>query len=357
MRGRFGKALRAALVGTLLLGILAGCGDDDEDEAATDTTAAGSGGEAADNTLRIEMLEYGYKVTGDLKSGLATIESTNTGSEWHMAGFARLKEGKTVEQLVTALQSAGGEEGGPAEGGGATETTGSGATLRAAGQQTTTTTAAQGGGEGGGEGGDPLAEFVEEEMGSPGHILQPGQSQSLTVDNLDAGSYVMLCFLPTEGEGTPHFTKGMVSGFEVAEEAADVEEPEADATITLGDEAEPTGVPTELSSGEHTFKVTAQGEKGKDFILGQLDEGKEFEAFNEYFGGEDGFESESGPPKGYAEQAPGTVIASTFEISPGQSIWVTVDVPKGETYFVGTTNVEGDDRADAIDKFVKVDVS
>lgn len=355
MRGRFGRGLRAALVGTLLLGALAGCGDDDEDGAATGTTAAGSGGEAADNTLRIEMLDYGYKVTGDLRSGLATLESTNTGAEWHMAGFARLKEGKTVEQLVTALQSAGGEEGGPAEAGGATETTGSGATLRAAGQETTTTTAAEGGGEG--EGGDPFAEFVEEELDSPGHILQPGQTQTLTVDNLDAGSYVMLCFLPTEGEGTPHVAKGMVSGFEVAEEAADVEEPEADATITLGDEAEPTGVPTELSSGEHTFKVTAQGEHGKDFIIGQMDGGKEFAAFEEYFESENGFEREGGPPKGYAEQAPGTVVASTFEIRPGQSVWVTVDVPRGETYFVGTTNIEGDDSTDTIDKFVKVDVS
>ena len=352
MRGRFGW--RAVLVGALMVGVLAGCGDDD-DEASTDTTAAESGGESADNTIKIEMVDYGYKVSGDLQSGLATLESTNTGDEWHMAGFAKLKAGKTVEQLVTALQQGGGGEGGPAEGGGATDTTGSGATLRAAGQETTTTTAAEGGGEE--EGGDPFAEFVEEEFGSPGHILQPGQTQKLTVDNLDAGSYVMLCFLPTEGEGTPHFAKGMVSGFEVAEEAADVEEPEAEATITLGDEAEPTGVPTELSSGEHTFKVTAQGEHGKDFIVGQMDEGKEFAAFDEYFGSEDGFESESGPPKGYAERAPGTVFASTFEISPGQSIWVTVDVPKGETYFVGTTNIEGDDSEDTIDKFVKVDVT
>lgn len=350
MRGRFGW--RAALVGTLLLGALAGCGDDDDDEASTDTTAAEPGGESADNAIKIEMLDYGYKVTGDLKSGLATLESTNTGAEWHMAGFARLKEGKTVEQLVAALQGGGGEEGGPAEGGGAMETTGSGATLRAAGQETTTTTAAGGGG-------DPFAEFVEEELGSPGHILQPGQTQTLTVDNLDAGSYVMLCFLPTEGEGTPHFAKGMVSGFEVAEEAADVEEPEAEATITLGDEAEPTGVPTDLSSGAHTFKVTAEGENGKDFIIGQLDEGKEFSAFDEYFESENGFESGNGPPKGYAQQAPGTVVASTFEIKPGQSIWVTVDVPKGETYFVGTTNVEEEEQEneDPIDRFVKVNVS
>ena len=238
MRGRF--VWRAALVGALMGGALAACGDDDE-EATTDTTAAGSeGGGSGDNTRRVEMVDSGYKVSGELKSGLATIESTNSGDEWHMAGFGKLKAGKTLGELVTALQNAGGGEGGPAQGGGATETTAAGATLRAAGQETTTTTAA----EGGGEEGDPFAEFIEEELGSPGHILQPGQTQALTVD-LDPGSYVMLCFLPTEGEGTPHFAKGMVGGFEVAEEATDAAAPEADATIKLGDDAEPTGVPTD----------------------------------------------------------------------------------------------------------------
>ena len=350
MRGRFGW--RLVLVAALMAGALAACGDDDDGGDATpDTTEAGAGGAAGDNTLGIEMIDYAYKIDGEVRSGLVTIESTNTGEEWHMAGFARLKAGKTLEELVTALQSAGGPPGGES-----TETTAEGATLRAAGQETTTTTAAGGEGEGGGEEGDPFAEFVEEELGAPGHVLQPGQDQALTVD-LDPGNYVMLCFLPTEGEGTPHFAKGMVGGFEVADEAADVEAPEADATIILGDETEPTGVPTDLEAGEHTFKLTSEGESGKDFIVGQLDEGKEFSAFDEYFEGEGGFESESGPPKGYAKQAPGTILASTFEVEPGRSIWVTVDIPKGETYFIGTTNVDGDEGEDAVDKFVKVDVS
>lgn len=356
MRGRF--VWRAVLVGALMAGSLAACGDDDED-ATTGTTAAESGGGSGDNTLGVEMVDYAYNVSGEVRAGLVTIESENTGKEWHMAGFGKLKAGRTLEELTTALEGAfsGGGEGE----GESTETTAAGATLRAAGQETTTTTAgeeAQSGQAGGGEEeGDPFAEFLEEELGAPGHILQPGQSQKLTVD-LEAGSYVMLCFVPTEGEGVPHVAKGMVSGFEVAEEAAEVEEPEADATITLGDEADPTGVPTDLEGGEHTFKLTSEGEAGKDFVIGQLDEGKEFSAFDEYFEGEGGFESEGGPPKGYAEKAPGTILGSTFEIRPGQSIWITVDIPKGETYFVGTTNVEDDSgEEEAVDKFVKVDVS
>ena len=343
MRTRF--VWRAVLVGVLMAGALGACGDDDDDTATTDTTAAEADGDA-ENTLDIEMVDYGYEVDGELETGLATITSTNTGNEWHMAAFGKLKPGVTVDDVTTALQSAGPPEGGEA-------------TLRAAAQAEGGEPAQgqEGQGEESAEGEeDPLAEFFEEEEGTPGHILQPGQTQTLTVDTLDAGNYVMMCFIPTEGEGTPHFAKGMVAGFEVAEEAAEAAEPEAEATITLDDEAEPEGVPTELDAGEHTFKVTASGTAGKDFVVGQLDEGKEFEAFDTYF--EEIFEQEGGPPKGAADQAPGKVLASTFEIKPGETIWVTVDVPAGETYFVGTTNSEEDDSDDAaVDKFVKVNVS
>lgn len=305
------------LAGALAAGALGACGDDDDETAtATSTTAeAGAGAEGGANELSIEMVDFGYKVEGTLKPGKATVTSTNSGKEWHMAGMGRLKEGATVEALVKALQSAGDSEE------------------------------------------DPTAEFIEEELDSPGHILQPGATQSLTVD-LKAGNYVMLCFLPTEGEGSPHFSKGMVNGFTVKDGEEVTEEPTADATITLGDEADPTGVPTDLKSGKHTFKVTAEGDKGKDFIIGQLAEGKEFEAFDTYF--ETLFEQEGGPPKGAAEQAPGKILGSTFEIHPGQSIWVTVDIPAGETYFVGTTNSDSEDpegEEQTVDKFVKVNVS
>ncbi|HVM01662.1 MAG TPA: hypothetical protein VM263_03250 [Acidimicrobiales bacterium] len=353
MRGRF--VGRAVLVGMLVMGASSACGDDDE--AATDTTApSGDAGDATgDNTLEVEMVDYGYEADGELGAGLVTIASTNTGDEWHMAGFGRLKEGRTVGELLTALQDASEGEGGPAGPGGPTETTGAGATLRAAAQETTTTTGGgqPGGEDEGGEEGDPFAEFIDEELGAPGHVLQPGQRQSLTVD-LDPGSYVMLCFLPTEGEGTPHFLKGMVGGFEVAEETADVDPPQADATITLGDEAEPSGVPGDLDAGEHTFEVTSSGTAGKDFVIAQLDEGEDLSSFDEYFEGEEGFDREGGPPEGYAQRAPGTVLASTFEIAPGQTVWVTADIPEGEVHFVGSTNT---DDEDTVDKFVTVQVS
>lgn len=170
-----------------------------------------------------------------------------------MAGLAKLKEGATVEQLTEALKNSEDSEE------------------------------------------DPTEAFIEEPIDSPGHILQPGATQSITVDVLSAGNYVMLCFIPAEGDGAPHFAKGMVSGFEVEDAESGAEEPDADAEIVLPDDAEPTGVPTDLEAGEHTFKVTSSGSKGKDFIVAQLKEENAFDAFDTYF---EAFDAEGGPPKG-----------------------------------------------------------
>ena len=311
---------RAVMIGALAMGTLGACGDDDDEAASPTATGSGSSttaaaGDSAANELNIEMVDYGYKVTGSLKAGLATVTSTNTGKEWHMAGLGKLKEGATVEDVTKALQASG--EGGEEE--------------------------------------DPTAQFIEKELGSPGHILQPGETQSLTVDVLEPGNYVMLCFLPTEGEGTPHFAKGMVNSFEVAEEKSAAAAPKEDAAITLGDETEPTGLPADLKGGKRTFKITSSGEKTKDFIVGQLKPGKQFEDFDKYF--EEEFEKEGGPAKGVAANAPGNILGSTFHVEPGQSIWMTVDLPPGETYFVSATNNEGDGEDGTVDKFVKVNVT
>ena len=296
---------------------LASCGGDDAgtdaNSDATETTAA-----ATANTLDIEMVEYGYRIEGELRPGLATVTSRNTGAEFHMAGFGKLRAGKTVDDVVNAVSDA-----------------------------------PPGGGEGEE---DPMAEVIEEEINSPGHILQPGGSQSLSVDVFKEGEYVVLCFIPTEGEGAPHFTKGMVAGFTVGGEAAEANEPEADITVTLPDEAEPEGIPETLEPGTHTLALTAAGEAGKDFVVAQMKPGTDIADFDTYF--DTVFEAEGGPEKGAATKAPGKILASTFQIDPGKTVWMTVEIGAGETVFLSTTNPpEDQDDAEPVDKSVTVAVS
>lgn len=266
-----------------------------------------------------------------------------------MAGFGKLKPGKTVADVVKALQ----QQGGPPGGGGGGEEQGAGEFRAASAQQE--------GGEGGGEGGEgggedegsPLDEFVEEELGTPGHILQPGSSQTLVTDVLTAGNYVVLCFLPTEGEGTPHLAKGMVAGIEVSDERSEAKEPEADVTVILPDNADAQVTPANLSAGETTLKVTSTGSLGKDFFLGQMQPGKAPEDFDKFFTTE--FEKEGGPDKGTAKRAPGTIWASTFELKPNQTVWITTNVKAPQALFVNASNAEGD--GETVDKYVTIPVA
>ncbi|HUR48272.1 MAG TPA: hypothetical protein VMY88_01910 [Acidimicrobiales bacterium] len=305
----------------LLCITLAACGDDgdaasDADSDATTTTAAEA---ASANTLEIEMVEYGYKVEGELQPGLATVQSRNSGTEWHMAGISKLRAGKTVEDVVQALAAA-----------------------------------PPGGGEGED---DPLEGLIEEEqIDSPGHLLQPGASQSLTVDVLTEGEYVMLCFIPAEGGGGPHYSKGMVGGFAVAGEAAEATEPEADITVTLADGAEPEGLPEKLEPGTHTLALTATGEASKDFLVAQMNSGDDVGEFDTYF--EEAFEGEGRPEKGAATKAPGKILANTQAIAPGMTVWMTLEIGAGETVFLSTTNPADDEEdAEPVDKTVTVTVS
>lgn len=319
MTFRTGRSRTLVSLAALVCIGLASCGGDgadtvsDANSDATESTAA-----AAENTLDIEMVEYGYRVEGELQPGLATVTSSNTGAEFHMAGFGKLRDGKTVDDVVKAAAAA-----------------------------------PPGGGEGEE---DPLAEVIEEEINSPGHLLQPGGSQSLSVDVFKEGEYVIMCFIPTEGDGAPHFTKGMVAGFTVAGEAAEGDEPEADITVTLPDEGEPEGIPETLEAGTHTLALTATGEAGKDFVVAQMKEGTDVASFDTYF--ESAFEAEGGPEKGVAAKAPGKILASTFQIDPGKTVWMTVEIGAGETVFLSTTNAPDDQEdVESVDKSVTVTVS
>lgn len=156
----------------------------------------------------------------------------------------------------------------------------------------------------------------------------------------------MVCYLPVEGLGTPHFTKGMVAGFEVDAGPAAAPPTEADFDVTLGDSADPTGLPTELELGVHTFKLTSTGTAGKDFTVSQLAPGQTTGSFAIYFADE--FNRPGGPPIGTDARAPGQVLGSSFEIGAGETVWLTVELPAGPTNFDSATIIDGGDAVHRI---------
>jgi hypothetical protein len=318
------------MIGLLALGLSA-CGDDD-DEAGQDT-ATTEAEATGPNVLTIKETDYAFTLNGTAREGWLTLDIENTGKEWHMVSFSKFKAGKTTADVIKAFQEQGGGEAGA--------TTSTTAAARA-----TSTTAGTGTTAGGDEEGqDPFAEvFEEEEYGAPGGFQYPGSRYKVTTNKLDAGKYAVMCFIPTEGEGTPHVAKGMIASLDVRDVRTPAPEPtESAQTFTLAKGKAPTG-PTTLPAGDVTFKVTGDAEH--EFTVYQPKAGATYSQIDAYFDRTFGEGEDSPPPtKGAAAAAPVTFLGNVFDFESGDTVYVTVNLKPG-TYQIGCTLAEGDDDDD-----------
>ena len=274
------------LVAVAALG-MAACGDDD-DEASDTTTATTEARPQGAASVTVDMTEYNFAVSGPLTAG-GTIKMANKGKEFHVAAMGKLKPGKTLADLQQVLSQ------GPPGGGGEQTTTsaGGGTTTTARGSATTSSAAGgAGGGEGGGEEEDPTAEILDF-VGPPGGLMSPGESVEVTAPDLSTGTYAFICFVPSVGDGAPHFAKGMLSQMEVVEGTAPPA-PTADATYKVAPGKAVEG-PASLTAGRRTIKVeAASGSEQLEPGLARLNPGATFTQFDTPLNNL--FESEEPPP-------------------------------------------------------------
>jgi hypothetical protein len=129
---------------------------------------AGEATPAPQADVTVEMVDFAFAIPGDLKAGEQTWEFVNTGKQAHHATILKVKEGKTVEDVMSFAETFEGEE--------------------------------------------PFEEIAHIDL------LSPGSSNFVALD-LMPGSYVALCFVPDYaegGDGAPHMAHGMVQAFTVA---------------------------------------------------------------------------------------------------------------------------------------------
>ena len=289
----------------LLLAVgLAACGDDDEDtgSASEDTTEETTGGDAEGaDVVTIDMVDYGFDVSGPLAAG-GSLQLVNSGEEVHMLAVGKLKEGATLEDVTGALKDAdpNAEE-------------------------------------------DPTAEFIEQEpeIGWPGGFVTPGHEVTFSAANLEPGSYALFCFIPTEGEGAPHFAKGMVNGLEVVE--GDAEAAEADVTYeaTAG---KPLEGPATLEAGEHTIEISSADGAALEPQLVKAASPDQTpdqinEILNEKFGA---FESEEGPAKGLGKELAELVPFAGFDLGELTTVTFTYDFEPG-VYYLAAPDTDAED--------------
>jgi hypothetical protein len=169
-------------------------------------------------------LDYAFDSPDTIEAGLVTLEFENIGKEDHHLQLARLNDGVTFEQFVSALQT---------------------------------------------ESSAALA--LVETVGGVG-VIQPGVTQSVIVNLQKPGLYVALCILPN-AEGIPHLALGMIKPIEViAPENVSAETPEADLEVHMLDFG--YDLPSQINAGKQTWEVFNAGVQPHELLIGKLKDGK-----------------------------------------------------------------------------------
>ena len=243
------------LAGLAAIGIaasLAGCGGDDG---------------ATVEPVDVRGDEYAFVMPDEGEAGVVRFDISNAGDELHEYALGRLDEGKTLADVKALLES--GEE-------------------------------------------DP-PEWFTDVGGVP--LLSPGEKLGLTRE-LEAGTYVFLCFIPSP-KGVPHAALGMLKSFELSgDSGADLPEPDAVIVADNGGYDIP-----DLSAGEQTIELRNADDTEREFFLIALEPGKKLADLERFF--------EEGEGKG---EPPARFHGAMQTIPAGTSVFVDVDLQAGVEY-------------------------
>ena len=183
----------------------------------------GGGGDEGAQPVEVQGDEYVFVMPDEAEAGVVKFDISNVGDELHEYALGRLAPGKTLDDVKTALAS--GQEEPP--------------------------------------------DWFTDAGGVP--LLSPGEELGLTRE-LEAGTYVFLCFIPSPN-GVPHVELGMLKAFELKGDSG-AELPEPDAVIVANDAG--YEIPT-LSSGQQTIELRNADDREREFFLVALEPGAELD--------------------------------------------------------------------------------
>jgi hypothetical protein len=178
MARTLGRTATAVGIMILTLGVVACAGADDDDGAGatgsttgpteeTGETGGATGATGAEGDTTVVATEYTFHVDGTVAAGDAEFVLQNEGEEPHELAVMRLEQGRTIEDVEALI-----EEGVPEEP-------------------------------------PPWVISVGGTFARPGRTSDPLQA------DLEAGTYLMACFVTTK-DGTPHAALGMIEELEVS---------------------------------------------------------------------------------------------------------------------------------------------
>ena len=150
-------------------------------------------------------------------------------------------------------------------------------------------------------------------VGGP-NAVAPGQTTDATL-TLEAGNYILVCFVPSPGDPTPHVMKGMISALTVTPSSAPTVDVPADVNIRLSDYK--FGVSKPLTAGRHTIRVTNDAVQDHEVLFVKLAPGATTKGLADWV--EAGMQ---GPP-------PAMPLGGVSPLARGRSSTVALDLTPG----------------------------
>jgi hypothetical protein len=229
--------------------------------SAVATTAA-----PGPHVVRVVAKDYTFEAPDILPAGYTTFDLVDRGAEPHHIWLVRLEEGKTVDDLMRAVQA------------------------------------------------NPMempAWAVS--IGGPNTPMPGGETNATVL--LEPGSYAMVCVIPAP-DGVPHVAKGMVHPLTVVPATGEpTTEPAADVTLTMNDYDFQLSKP--ITAGRHTVRVVNAGPQEHEVIVVKLAPGKTVKDAEAWI------VNPQGPP-------PGEFFGGTTGMARGIHNDVTIDFTPGE---------------------------
>ena len=160
----------------------------------------------------------------------------------------------------------------------------------------------------------PVIEGMIDELGG---VQAPGTAYTISGDGIEAGEYVLICFIPNS-EGVLHAQLGMVSGFTIAEGDAN-QAPQPAVTYTISDDH--LDGPTELAAGDTAIEIVNDSSTNREITLFKVKEGSTLDDVGAFFEAAD-----EGPP----DFASGPIDFLAFVFDGTADRTITVNLTAGQ---------------------------
>lgn len=216
-------------------------------------------------TLRMVAVDFGYQIPRQIEAGAVRVQLVNRGQELHHAQVLRLEQGKTMADLARLSPDG------------------------------------------------PPPEWVVP-AGGPGAV-GPGDSSSV-IQNLPAGQYAVMCWIPSLSDHKEHRMKGMVAGFQVVDRRGpQARMPKPDLTVRMLDFGYAPGAA--ITAGTRNIRVVNDGPQLHEMVLAMLPPGKT------------AADLISWNPGTATEPPPARYLGGTVALAPGGEAIVETDLAPG----------------------------